>query len=169
MDSCRGMRRCQSARNPTCCGICIVNGPEDTGGSDDASLRISWGERLRTVKNLATRLGPILSKEMIHTLDASISYLETGRWLKSEGFVIPKRVESQANVYDQLINALRDQPILYLEFGVWQGRSIRYWSERLRNPDSRFHGFDSFEGSAGIVEHALQKGTVLDQRTAAPD
>jgi len=42
-----------------------------------------------------------------------------------------KRVESRANVYDQLINALRDQPILYLEFGVWQGRSIRYWSEPL--------------------------------------
>jgi len=44
-----------------------------------------------------------LSKEIIHTLDASISYLETGRWLKSEGIVVPKRVESRANVYDQLI------------------------------------------------------------------
>ena len=110
-----------SARNPTCCGICIVSGPEDTSGNGDAAPGIGWGERLRTVKNLATRMGPILSKEMIHTLDASISYLETGRWLKSEGFVVPKRVDSRVNVYDQLINALRDQPILYLEFGVCRG------------------------------------------------
>ena len=78
------------ARNPTCCGICTVNGPEDTSGNGDAAAGIGWGERLRTVKNLATRLGPILSKEIIHTLDASISYLETGRWLKSEGFVVPE-------------------------------------------------------------------------------
>jgi hypothetical protein len=134
-----------------------VNGPEDTRGTGDAA-GIGWGERLRTVKNLATRLGPILSKEIIHTLDASISYLETGRWLKSEGFVIPKRVDSRANVYDQLIRTLRDQPILYLEFGVYQGRSIRYWSERLRNPDSRFHGFDSFEGLPESWNMLFKKG-----------
>src|ERR1700735_2745341 len=106
MDSSCDTRRCHRARNPTCCGICIVNGPEDTGGRGDATPRIGWGERLRTVKHLATRLGPILSKEIIHTLDASISYLEVGRWLKSQGFVIPRRVESRANVYDQLIDAL---------------------------------------------------------------
>jgi hypothetical protein len=135
-----------------------VNGPEDNSGRDDASLRIGWGERLRTVKDLATRLGPILSKEMIHTLDASISYLETGRWLKSEGLVVPKRVESRADVYDQLINAVRDQPVLYLEFGVWQGRSIRYWSERLRHPEACFHGFDSFEGLPESWNMLYKKG-----------
>ena len=135
-----------------------MNGPEDTSGNAHAAAGIGWGERLRTVKNLATRLGPILSKEIIHTLDASISYLETGRWLKSEGFVIPKRVDSRANVYDQLIRTLRDQPILYLEFGVYQGRSIRYWSERLRNPDSRFHGFDSFEGLPESWNMLFKKG-----------
>jgi hypothetical protein len=135
-----------------------VNGPEEAGGSVDETIRIGWGERLRTVKNLATRLGPILSKEMIHTLDASISYLETGRWLKSEGLVVPRRMESRANVYDQLISVLRDRPVLYLEFGVWQGRSIRYWSERLRNPDSRFHGFDSFEGLPESWNMLYKKG-----------
>lgn len=135
-----------------------MSGPEDTSGNADATAGIGWGERLRSVKNLATRLGPILSKEMIHTLDATISYLETGRWLKSEGIVVPRRVESRVNVYDQLIGALRDQPILYLEFGVWQGRSIRYWSERLRNPDSRFHGFDSFEGLPESWNMLFKKG-----------
>lgn len=130
-------------------------------GSDartDPAAAIGWGERLRGVKHLATRIGPILSKEIIHTLDASISYLEVGRWLKSEGFIVPRRVGSRANVYDQLINAMRDKPVLYLEFGVWQGRSIRYWSERLRHPDARFHGFDSFEGLPESWNMLFKKG-----------
>jgi len=35
---------------------------------------------------------------------------------------------------------------MYLEFGVFEGNSIRYWSKLLRNPGSMLHGFDSFEG-----------------------
>ncbi len=78
--------------------------------------------------------------------------------MKSEGFVIPRRVESRPDVYDQLIAAVRDQRVLYLEFGVWQGRSIRYWSERLRNPDAHLHGFDSFEGLPESWNMLYKKG-----------
>lgn len=39
-----------------------------------------------------------------------------------------------------------DQPILFLEFGVHKGSSIRRWRELNSHEDSRFVGFDSFVG-----------------------
>jgi hypothetical protein len=36
--------------------------------------------------------------------------------------------------------------VLYLEFGVYRGASMRYWSNALKHPKAQLHGFDSFEG-----------------------
>jgi hypothetical protein len=35
---------------------------------------------------------------------------------------------------------------LYLEFGVWEGWSLRWWIEHLTTPGARLVGFDSFDG-----------------------
>jgi hypothetical protein len=51
----------------------------------------------------------------------------------------------------ELFRAIADReglqgPIDFLEFGVFQGASIRWWAENNRHPESTFVGFDCFEG-----------------------
>jgi hypothetical protein len=41
---------------------------------------------------------------------------------------------------------LDKEPINYLEFGVAGGNSFRWFAEHCTNPDSKFSGFDTFEG-----------------------
>jgi len=41
---------------------------------------------------------------------------------------------------------LADTAIQYLEFGVMSGNSFNWWLDRNSHPDSRFWGFDTFEG-----------------------
>ena len=39
-----------------------------------------------------------------------------------------------------------DTAVDYLEFGVSTGGSFRWWANRLKNPNARFYGFDTFTG-----------------------
>jgi len=36
--------------------------------------------------------------------------------------------------------------VIYLEFGVEKGSSIKWWSENIKNANAKFYGFDTFEG-----------------------
>lgn len=52
------------------------------------------------------------------------------------------------NLYEAVSNQelLRDKPIDYFEFGVAGGLSFNWWLTHNKNSDSRFYGFDTFEG-----------------------
>ncbi len=55
-----------------------------------------------------------------------------------------KRYDFYQWVLDQ--ESLKETPVNYLEFGVAQGQSIRWFSEQNQHPNSEFHGFDTFTG-----------------------
>lgn len=94
------------------------------------------------VKSLLKKIAAFPSAE---TYDQAKAY-SLMRGLRPQ-FDAAKRLPSREAVWDEAIARLGpDEPILYLEFGVYQGYSIKYFSERLRHPDTRFYGFDSFEG-----------------------
>ena len=53
---------------------------------------------------------------------------------------------SREKLWEEVLNTFHNQPIVVLEFGVWEGYSIRRFAKYNVNPNSKFYGFDSFEG-----------------------
>lgn len=50
-------------------------------------------------------------------------------------------------LYEQVITDCElDTNIDYLEFGVSKGVSFKWWLSRIKNPNARFYGFDTFTG-----------------------
>lgn len=95
---------------------------------------------------MLTRVGAHCPEKVIDRLEAAIRYLQTGRWLRDKGFVVPPRAQARDEVFEAVAQEVRDKQVLYLEFGVYEGDSFRFWSSHLRNSGSHLHGFDSFEG-----------------------
>lgn len=100
----------------------------------------------RYVKALLTRIGVHVPARAIHRLNAAINYLEVGRWMAAHNFDTSTRAHDRREIFKKVAEDVGAQQVLYLEFGVHRGESIRLWSDLLRHPDARLHGFDSFEG-----------------------
>jgi hypothetical protein len=103
-------------------------------------------EKAALFKYVLTRVGRFLSSDAIYNLSASLNYLEVGRWMHAGGYDVPHRVDYREQLFDLVGHQVCEREVLYLEFGVFRGAATRYWSKLLRNPKSRLHGFDSFEG-----------------------
>lgn len=97
-------------------------------------------------KRALSGLGSRLSTETVGRIRVAIGYLAVGEWIARNGWSDARRVESRGRVFAAMMEEVRDDDIVYMEFGVWRGASIRRWVEGVANPAAEFHGFDSFEG-----------------------
>jgi O-methyltransferase len=67
----------------------------------------------------------------------------------SNDFFKPLRqYTSRIKGFELIVNkfSLEENPITYLEFGVAGGTSFRWWVTNAKHSESRFYGFDTFEG-----------------------
>jgi O-methyltransferase len=97
-------------------------------------------------KVVLTQLGSRLGARTIYNLNGCFNYLYAGWWFRSREFLGGTVVASRFDVFDLVAAEVAHRRVLYLEFGVAAGNSMRYWSSLLRNPRSKLHGFDSFQG-----------------------
>jgi Methyltransferase domain len=98
------------------------------------------------------RAGARLGEDRLHDISCVLAALRLGRWtrqLPAPPTGMKVRDDRLETFGDGLALLHTDAP-LYLEFGVWQGWSLRWWTEHLDAPGARFVGFDSFEG---LQEH----------------
>lgn len=91
-------------------------------------------------------------------LDGIHNYLSLGIWARSIGGTLPKNMFNRFELHQMMIDMVTGEKPLYLEFGVHEGKSFRFWCEKLDTPGARFVGFDSFEGLPEDWNEHAKKG-----------
>jgi hypothetical protein len=99
-----------------------------------------------TAKALLTRLGRFSSPRLLHDLNSVVNYLSVGHWFARHGYRVERPTAERFELFEQVAPSFAEKRVAYLEFGVWEGYTLRFWSKRLTHPGSVLHGFDSFEG-----------------------
>lgn len=113
----------------------------------------------RLVKFMLTKAGEHTSVSTLLRLNSAINYLEVGRWLRANGFEDSPRFPHRELLFSSVADRIRLEKVLFLEFGVYRGASLRSWSKLLENPRASLHGFDSFEGLPEAWDSVRGKGT----------
>jgi len=99
-----------------------------------------------------------------------LDYVRVGQWMRQHGFAFPCPVRRREDLFDLVGSEVGNRRTLYMEFGVWQGASMRYWSKTLSSPSAILHGFDSFEGLPEVWRDRDDKGQGhFSTRGAVPD
>jgi hypothetical protein len=100
------------------------------------------------------RIGEHVPQRAFPDLRVMLGYLELGAWLG-----VPPAYRDREQLFAAAQSLIEAQRPLYLEFGVYRGESLRWWSEHLRQPQARLVGFDSFEGLPTNWRPGLEAGT----------
>jgi O-methyltransferase len=98
------------------------------------------------LKAALARVGTHLSDRQIVALNAVVNYVEVGWWVRHRGFAPRHVCSSREESFSIIAREVGHEAVLFLEFGVASGASIREWARLLSNPGSMLHGFDTFEG-----------------------
>ena len=103
--------------------------------------------RRRKLKTLVMRVGQRTHDRQLARLRSALGYLEIGALVReSLGSGRLVMGPDRFSVFAAAIPKISGHAPLYLEFGVFEGETMRWWSQHLDTPGARFVGFDSFEG-----------------------
>lgn len=129
-------------------GIIIHGGFVEKAKSKDERLSSRPVRRMLSSLNVGLRHAivnsPIRSPRILGSVEQIFQlrdFVRGSHLRKSPHFA--HRFQLYEDIQSKLIGSA---PIDYLEFGVYKGASIRKWSEINLHPNSRFFGFDTFEG-----------------------
>ena len=99
--------------------------PADAGRTFRDTIAVAWSKRVA----------------LFAKLNANAEFVQVRRRFAG----LP--VASDRLALHALVSAnLGAAPLDYLEFGVWRGETLRLWTGLNKSMDSRFFGFDTFEG-----------------------
>jgi len=114
------------------------------------------------VLDLLTRCGALLGPRACYAVEVVANYLWIGSRFRRRGWAAVERVRGPAILGERLTEAfgLGDRRTLYLEFGSFEGASMRRWSRLLAHPEASLHGFDTFEGLPGDYTPLMPRGSL---------
>src|SRR5664279_14297 len=91
------------------------------------------------VKHVLTVIGRSVPRKTVDDLNKILNYLAVGRWMKDNHYNTKHRLPCRERIFDLIAKDVANKRVLYMEFGVFDGRATRYWSSILRHPGSHLH------------------------------
>lgn len=98
----------------------------------------------------------ILLSWLRHPFLTASNTIALSKWISTQNkegilddFYTTKRVHSRRYKLYEFVSEkieLKNEPVDYLEFGVFEANSFKWWLKSCVNTESRFYGFDTFEG-----------------------
>ena len=107
---------------------------------------------LRSFKHFLTIVGSRSPNRYLHQLQMVVNYMKLGRWMFGHDFHFNHRVRDRDSVFAAVTKLVRDQRVLYLEFGVYKGATFLQMVDLASQQNKRCHGVDSFQGMGEPTE-----------------